>query len=94
MKCQHIHTHQVGPDRGYSRPVAQEPYTHENRAEHGNITYIEACDTCGAQRAVNANASQYEYSPWGPTRAEPLPRSAPSDLRLVICEPRYAPSAT
>ena len=38
---------------GYTGSVAVHPYTEENRAAHGGVTYHEVC-RCGAERAVNA----------------------------------------
>ena len=49
---------------GYTGSVAVYPYTEENRAAHGGVTYHEVC-RCGAERAVNANGLHREYSPWG-----------------------------
>lgn len=62
-----MHTHQpvqISPDRGYNGSVAVHPYTDENRAAHGNITYTERCATCGAERRANVNGLHAEYSPW------------------------------
>ena len=69
-KCDHTKTHQIGPDTCFNGPVAVEPYTTENRVAHGNITYTEECVTCGARRAVNANAGQNEYGPFGESREQ------------------------
>ena len=49
--------------------VARYSYTDENPAAHGNITVIEECEQCGAQRTVNINQSFHEYGTWGPSRS-------------------------
>lgn len=67
--CTHEHT-TSGRDYAYTGSVAVAPYTNENRAAHGCITYTETCSACGAQRAVNANQCHYEYGTWGPTLAQ------------------------
>lgn len=67
-KCEHERT-RAGDAYGYTCSVAHEPYTHENRAAHGNITYTETCLDCGAERAVNCNQVHVEFSPWGADRA-------------------------
>lgn len=69
MKCEHKDTKQVGPDRGFFDSVAVPPYTEENPAAHGGITYRVACVACGAERAVNVNGNHAEYSPWSPSKA-------------------------
>lgn len=67
----HRHTPiQIGREYCFGGSVAQHPYTDENRAAHGNVTWTEACSICGAERAVNGNQGFREYSPWGPTAAE------------------------
>ena len=63
MKCKHLKT-TVIETFGFTGPVARYPYTDENPAAHGNITVIEECEQCGAQRAVNINQNFYEYSTW------------------------------
>jgi len=63
-RCRHHHTHQVGPDRCFYGSVAEEPFTHENPAAHGNVSWTEECDRCGARRAVNSNQHFVEVSPW------------------------------
>lgn len=68
-KCTHIHT-TAGRHYGFCGSVAVYPYTDENRAASGCITYTETCRDCGAKRSVNANQRHYEYSPWGPSSAE------------------------
>jgi hypothetical protein len=65
--CKHV-PHQIGRDRPYFGSVATPPYTDENPAAAGNISYTEECTVCGAQRRVNQNQSHYEYSAWGPDR--------------------------
>ncbi len=66
--CTHEHTHQIGDDHCYTGSVAVEPYTDENRAAHGGITYDIECNACGARRSVNRNQSHVEVSPWRPSR--------------------------
>lgn len=67
--CKHTQTVD-GTDYGYTGSVAVHPYTDENRAAHGCITFSQTCRVCGAERAVNANQGHREYSPWGPSAAE------------------------
>jgi hypothetical protein len=62
-KCSHANT-TTGQMYGYTGSVAKHPYTHENRAAHGAVTYTETCQLCGAQRRVNSNGRHQEYSPW------------------------------
>ena len=62
-KCQHTHT-LSGRVQGYSGSVSVYPYTDENRAAHGCVTYVETCLDCRQTRAVNANGGHREYSPW------------------------------
>jgi len=64
-RCRHAKHYQVGPDRCFNGSVAHEPLTHENPAAHGNISWTEQCDRCGARRTVNGNQGFTEYSPWG-----------------------------
>lgn len=47
----------------YTGSVAVEPYTHENRAAHGNITVTDRCQ-CGAARARLVNGIHQEFGPW------------------------------
>ena len=68
MKCKHSKT-TVIETSGFTGSVARYPYTDENPAAHGNITVIEECEQCGAQRAVNINQSFHEYGTWGPSRS-------------------------
>jgi len=70
-KCTHRKTHQVGPDRCFNGSVAEEPYTHENQAAHGNVSWTEECNACGARRAINGNQHFIEYSRWHPKTAQP-----------------------
>lgn len=63
IKCKHENT-KAGPDYCYSGSVAVEPYTHENRAAHGGVSYEETCLDCGAVRSVNTNRWHKEVSPW------------------------------
>jgi len=65
--CTHDHTTD-GEHRGFVVPVAVHPYTDENRAAHGGITYVETCDRCGARRKVNRNWWHVEVGTWGPDR--------------------------
>ena len=51
-------------DRCYSGSVSRHPWTEENRAAHGGITYREIC-ACGASRAVNQNGRHIEVGTWG-----------------------------
>lgn len=66
--CKHTKT-TSGRDYGFTGPVAVEPYTYENRAAHGGITYTVTCSDCGAEKQVNSNGNHIEESPWGPSRA-------------------------
>lgn len=66
--CKHTRT-TAGQTLGYSWSVAVPPYTAENRAAHGGITFTEECDDCGARRKVNQNQRHVEVSPWGESRA-------------------------
>ena len=50
-------------DRCFFHPVFFEPFTSENKAAHGGVTYTETCD-CGAVRYVNQNGGFVEYGPW------------------------------
>lgn len=59
-----------GQDYCFAGPVAQEPYTHENRAAHGGICYTETCRYCGDERSVNANQMHQEVGPWGASKSE------------------------
>lgn len=68
--CKYEHTHQYGADRAFFSSVARHPYTEENRAAHGCISWTEECDECGARRAVNENQNHIEVSPWGLPRIE------------------------
>jgi hypothetical protein len=68
MTCKHSRT-TCGANRCYTGGVAVHPYTDENSAAHGGVTYAEECDQCGARRSVNANGCHVEVSPWGETRA-------------------------
>lgn len=68
MRCPHLHTRD-GNEYGYTGSVAVSPYTEENRAAHGGITYTQTCLACGAERSVNQNQWHVEYSPWGPDAA-------------------------
>lgn len=68
--CKHEHTHQYGDDRTFVFPVAVHPYTDENRAAHGGISWTEECNACGARRAVNQNQAHIEVGPWGLPRIE------------------------
>lgn len=45
----------------HERPVSVEPYTHENRAAHGNVVVTEECEECGGRREVNVNGRHVEY---------------------------------
>lgn len=67
-KHQHIRA-AAGPISGYVCSVAVPPYTSENRAAHGCITYDEIC-ACGARRATLQNQTHYEYGTWGPSTEE------------------------
>lgn len=58
---------QIGEVHGFSASVAVSPYTEENRAAHGSITYTEECSICGSRRQVNQNGRHFEYGPWGET---------------------------
>lgn len=70
-RCRHHHTHQVGPDRCFYGSVAEEPFTHENPAAHGNVSWTEECDRCGARHSINSNQGSLEFSPWShPTTEE------------------------
>jgi hypothetical protein len=81
--CQHTKTREVpGSERCYSGSVAAEPYTHENRAAHGGISYTQECATCGARRAVNVNGSHCEVSPWQ-SKAARLAQEAEDDRRAA-----------
>lgn len=64
-KCKHTSTTR-GRDRCFNLPVAVPPYTDENPAAHGNITYTETCAICRAQREVAANNGVREFGPWRP----------------------------
>lgn len=68
--CKHERTHQHGDDRAFVFPVAVSPYTEENRAAHGGISWTEECDKCGSRRAVNQNQHHIEVGPWGLPRIE------------------------
>lgn len=68
--CKHERTHQYGEDRAFVFSVAVHPYTEENIAAHGGISWTEECAECGARRAVNRNQRHIETSPWGLPRAE------------------------
>ncbi len=83
MKCKHARKNQIGPDYGFAHAVAVHPYTAENPAAHGGVTFTEQCETCGAQRAVNQNQRHIEVGPFGPScgeRAEAVQR----ELELAI----------
>lgn len=58
-----------GECRCFSHSVACHPYTEENRRAHGNVSYIETCLVCGAERSVNENQGSHEYGTWGPSLA-------------------------
>ena len=62
--CKHRNTRLSDP-RCYSGSVATHPYTDENPFAHGGVRYVEICAECGAERAVNANGLDREYSTWG-----------------------------
>ena len=62
-KCQHQHI-TSGPERAFVGSVASEPYTEENPAAHGSITYTGTCQDCGAERSVNQNGGHCEYGTW------------------------------
>jgi len=61
--CQHNDT-KTGTPYCYMGSVAEYPYTHENRAAHGSVTYRETCRACGARRQVNHNGVHRECSTW------------------------------
>ena len=77
-KCTHAHT-TAGRHYGFSGSVARYPYTDENRAAHGGITYTETCDRCRATRSVNQNGGHSEYSPWRPAEQPGTVQSAIAD---------------
>ncbi len=56
---------EFGPDMAFTGPVFLEPYTHENRGAHGDISYTETCRGCGWTRDLNQNGRHVEASPWG-----------------------------
>ena len=61
--CNHEHVEETDM-RGYTGGVAVHPYTFENRAAHGAVTYTERCKDCAAHRKVNSNARHEEHGPW------------------------------
>lgn len=61
--CTHPRTSDSLP-RGFGGSVAHPPYTEENPAAHGCITYVECCDLCDAKRSVNANGMHREIGTW------------------------------
>ncbi len=65
MACQHESV-RVAAERAFSGPVSRD----EDRRAHGNITQVERCDACGAERAVNVNQLWREEGDWGASRAE------------------------
>ncbi|MCI0433319.1 MAG: hypothetical protein L0271_06690 [Gemmatimonadetes bacterium] len=67
-KCTHEHTI-AGTAGCYTHSVAAPPYTNENRAAAGGITYTETCLDCGAERPVNENGVHVEVGTWGADRA-------------------------
>lgn len=68
VKCSHART-KSGSINGYTGSVAVHPYTDENRAAHGGITYTVECLDCGARRRENTNGLAIEVSPWRGSRA-------------------------
>lgn len=62
-ECKHEHTREVSM-HGYSGSVAVYPYTFENRAAHGAVTFTYRCEDCGAERRENSNGRHSEVSPW------------------------------
>lgn len=63
-KCNHKCELHIGSIFTFSAPVYVLPYTRENRAAHGGITYTEQCAECAAIRDVNANGRHVEVSSW------------------------------
>jgi len=69
--CKHTKRHQVGPERCFNGSVAVRPYTEQNPAAHGHVTFVMECDRCGARRKVNENQGFIEVGPWShPTTEE------------------------
>ena len=99
-KCKHDNVTASDEIRGFSGPVYREPYTHENRAAHGGITYTQVCDDCGSERSVLQNQRFLEFGPWGPDLAtrerrererlerEQQEREAAEDAALVVAKIR------
>lgn len=65
-KCSHARTRE-GQSHAFAGGVARPPYTDENRAAHGCVTYTEVCLQCGARRSVNQNQLHHEFGVWGPS---------------------------
>ncbi len=68
-KCQHLES-RVVDERAYVGTVAVHPYTDENPAASGNVTNLERCIQCGAERLANRNGRHAEFAPWGPSAEE------------------------
>jgi hypothetical protein len=62
-KCKHTNVKETGPF-GYTRSVAVHPLTHENRAAHGGVCFVEECQDCGKTRRTNTNGRHQEVGPW------------------------------
>ena len=62
-ECKHSRTRERDV-RCYSASVAVEPYTTENPAAAGGITFVEECLDCGMEMAVNRNQRHVECGPW------------------------------
>ena len=69
MSCRHTAT--TNSDAyGYTGSVARHPFTHENRAAHGGVKFVETCSACGARRPRNENGRHVEYGTWGDSLAQ------------------------
>ena len=71
MKCTHKLTTYT-ENKCFRHPVAKPPYTEENRAAHGGVTYMQICALCGAQRPTNENGRHVEVGPWSAPAADSL----------------------
>jgi hypothetical protein len=72
MKCTHTLTTYTG-NKCYRHPVAKPPYTEENPAAHGGVTYVQICALCGAQRRATATGGQGYVGRWSDPARDRLP---------------------
>lgn len=82
MRCEHKHT-RTGEAHGFTGSVARPPYTEQNPAAHGGVTFTETCLMCGARRQLNRNGMHEERGTWGPSEAE---RERSAAQRKLIAE--------